>query len=86
MKYHVLIDGSVVPPLIYSVMGTSQELAIGPVAVVSLLISLMISKLVNPTADPVSYRKLVFTATFFASTFQALFGILRYVLLHGPLY
>ncbi|KAM0041785.1 putative SLC26A/SulP transporter, STAS domain, STAS domain superfamily [Helianthus debilis subsp. tardiflorus] len=69
--------GSVVPPLIYSVMGTSQELAIGPVAVVSLLISSMISKLVDPAADPVSYRKLVFTATFFAGTFQALFGILR---------
>ncbi|KAI7748228.1 hypothetical protein M8C21_031514 [Ambrosia artemisiifolia] len=61
------------PPLIYSVMGTSQEVAIGPVAVVSLLISSMISKLV----DPVSYRNLVFTATFFAGTFQALFGILR---------
>ncbi|KAM0006809.1 putative SLC26A/SulP transporter [Helianthus debilis subsp. tardiflorus] len=36
----------VVPPLIYSVMGTSQELAIGLVAVVSLLISSMISKLI----------------------------------------
>ncbi|MFS7937161.1 putative SLC26A/SulP transporter, STAS domain, STAS domain superfamily [Helianthus anomalus] len=69
--------GSVVPPLIYSVMGTSQELAIGPVAVVSLLISSMISKLVDPAVDPVAYRKLVFTATFFAGTFQALFGILR---------
>lgn len=69
--------GSVVPPLIYSVMGTSQELAIGPVAVVSLLISSMISKLVDPMADPVSYRKLVFTVTFFAGSFQALFGLLR---------
>ncbi|KAI3783242.1 hypothetical protein L1987_42318 [Smallanthus sonchifolius] len=69
--------GSVVPPLIYSVMGTSQELAIGPVAVVSLLISSMISKLVDPAADPASYRKLVFTVTFFAGTFQALFGFLR---------
>ncbi|KAI3507199.1 hypothetical protein L1887_22058 [Cichorium endivia] len=69
--------GSVVPPLIYSVMGTSQELAIGPVAVVSLLISSMISKLVDPAVDPVSYRKLVFTATFFAGSFQLLFGLLR---------
>ncbi|KAI3757398.1 hypothetical protein L6452_04935 [Arctium lappa] len=69
--------GSVVPPLIYSVMGTSQELAIGPVAVVSLLISSMISKLVDPMADPVSYRKLVFTVTFFAGSFQALLGLLR---------
>nr|GEX10194.1 low affinity sulfate transporter 3-like [Tanacetum cinerariifolium] len=58
-------------------MGTSQELAIGPVAVVSLLISSMISKLVDPVADPVSYMKLVFTVTFFTGTFQALFGLLR---------
>ncbi|CAI9301810.1 unnamed protein product [Lactuca saligna] len=69
--------GTVVPPLIYSVMGTSRELAIGPVAVVSLLIFSMISKLVDPTVDPVSYRKLVFTTTFFAGCFQALFGLLR---------
>ncbi|KAJ9545916.1 hypothetical protein OSB04_025623 [Centaurea solstitialis] len=70
--------GSVVPPLIYSVMGTSQELAIGPVAVVSLLISSMVTKLVDPTVDPVSYRKLVFTVTFFAGSFQALLGLLRF--------
>ncbi|XP_071713308.1 low affinity sulfate transporter 3-like [Rutidosis leptorrhynchoides] len=69
--------GSVVPPLIYSVMGTSQELAVGPVAVVSLLISSMVSKTVDPLADHVSYRKLVFTVTLFAGTFQAFFGLLR---------
>ncbi|KAJ0040503.1 hypothetical protein Pint_26652 [Pistacia integerrima] len=32
---------SVVPPLIYAVMGTSREIAIGPVAVISLLLSSM---------------------------------------------
>ncbi|XP_024968879.1 low affinity sulfate transporter 3-like [Cynara cardunculus var. scolymus] len=68
---------SVVPPLIYSTMGTSRELAIGPVAVVSLLISAMVSKVVNPITDPVSYNKLVFTVTFFTGTFQALFGLFR---------
>lgn len=78
MCFDVFIDGSVVPPLIYSIMGTSQELAIGPVAVVSLLISSMVSKLVDPVADPASYRKLVFTVTFFAGSFQAIFGFLRY--------
>lgn len=68
---------SVVPPLIYSTMGTSRELAIGPVAVVSLLISAMVSKVVNPITDPISYNKLVFTVTFFTGTFQALFGLFR---------
>ncbi|XP_023772631.1 low affinity sulfate transporter 3 [Lactuca sativa] len=68
---------SVVPPLIYSTMGTSRELAIGPVAVVSLLISAMCSKVVNPMVDPVSYNKLVFTVTFFTGAFQTLFGLFR---------
>ncbi|KAK4790365.1 hypothetical protein SAY86_017669 [Trapa natans] len=68
---------SVLPPLIYAVMGTSKEIAIGPVAVVSMLTSSMIQKVVDPTADPIGYRGLVFTATFFAGVFQASFGIFR---------
>jgi low affinity sulfate transporter 2 len=35
---------SVVPPLIYAVMGTSRHIAIGPVAVISLLLSSMVKK------------------------------------------
>lgn len=58
-------------------MGTSRELAIGPVAVVSLLISAMVSKVINPVVDPVSYTKLVFTVAFFTGAFQALFGLFR---------
>ncbi|KAL8523564.1 hypothetical protein ACS0TY_013511 [Phlomoides rotata] len=68
---------SVVPPLIYAMMGSSREIAIGPVAVVSLLLSAMISKVVDPSDDPVAYRRLVFTVTFFTGTFQALFGVCR---------
>ncbi|KAA8522507.1 hypothetical protein F0562_013132 [Nyssa sinensis] len=68
---------SVVPPLIYAFMGSSREIAIGPVAVVSLLLSSMIQKIEDPIADPIAYRNLVFTVTFFAGTFQAVFGLLR---------
>ncbi|XP_010523328.1 PREDICTED: sulfate transporter 2.1-like [Tarenaya hassleriana] len=68
---------SVVPPLIYAFMGTSREIAIGPVAVVSLLISSMLQKLTDPETDPIGYRKLVLTATFFAGVFQASFGLFR---------
>ncbi|GMY11312.1 sulfate transporter 2.1-like [Fagus crenata] len=68
---------SVVPPLIYAVMGTSREIAVGPVAVVSLLLPSMIQKIQDPGADPISYRKLVLTATFFAGIFQAAFGLFR---------
>ncbi|KAJ0097387.1 hypothetical protein Patl1_27314 [Pistacia atlantica] len=68
---------SAVPPLIYAVMGTSREIAIGPVAVVSMLLSSMIQKLEDPQANPIEYRNLVLTATFFAGTFQAAFGLFR---------
>lgn len=70
-------DTSVVPPLIYAFMGTSREIAIGPVAVVSLLLSSMIQKLEDPEANPVAYTRLVLTVTFFAGLFQAAFGFLR---------
>ncbi|KAF3320381.1 low affinity sulfate transporter 3-like protein [Carex littledalei] len=68
---------SVVPPLIYAVMGSSREIAIGPVAVVSLLLSSMIQKVVDPTVDVDTYHKLVFTVTFLTGIFQASFGLLR---------
>lgn len=58
-------------------MGSSRDIAIGPVAVVSLLLSSMIQKFEDPTANPAAYTKLVLTVTFFAGTFQAAFGLLR---------
>ena len=79
--FFLLKDTSVVPPLIYAVMGTSREIAIGPVAVVSLLLSSMIQKVVDPAADPATYRSLVFTVTFLAGVFQVSFGLFRYGLL-----
>ncbi|KAI9113720.1 hypothetical protein K1719_014971 [Acacia pycnantha] len=68
---------SAVPPLIYAMMGSSREVAIGPVAVVSLLLSSMVQKLIDPSTDPLGYTKLVLTATLFAGLFQAAFGLLR---------
>ncbi|OIT40044.1 PREDICTED: low affinity sulfate transporter 3-like [Nicotiana attenuata] len=68
---------SVIPPLIYSMMGSSRDIAIGPVAVVSLLLSSMIQKFEDPAVNPAAYTKLVLTVTFFAGTFQAAFGLLR---------
>ncbi|RWW32009.1 hypothetical protein GW17_00003350 [Ensete ventricosum] len=51
-------DSSFVPPLIYAVMGTSRDIAIGPVAVVSLLLSSLTQKLVDPYTHPEAYRSL----------------------------
>ena len=45
------------PPLVYAVMGTSREIAIGPIAIVSLLLSSMAQKIADPNIDPASYRK-----------------------------
>ncbi|GMI70269.1 sulfate transporter 3;1 [Hibiscus trionum] len=68
---------SFVPPLIYAMFGSSRDLAVGTVAVVSLLMSSMLGKVVSPTGNPKQYVQLVFTATFFAGLLQASLGILR---------
>lgn len=70
---------SAVPPLVYAVMGTSREIAIGPVAVVSLLLSSMVQKITDPAIDPASYWKMVFTVTFLTGVFQFAFGLFSWV-------
>lgn len=68
---------SFVPPLIYAFMGSSRDIAIGPVAVVSLLLGSLLQEVIDPFKNPVEYRQLAFTATFFAGITQAALGILR---------
>ncbi|KAH9551470.1 hypothetical protein CY35_09G016900 [Sphagnum magellanicum] len=68
---------SFVPPLIYSVLGSSRHIAIGPVAVVSLLLGTLLRNEINPTTDVEGYLRLALSATFFAGVFQAGLGFLR---------
>ncbi|XP_022959986.1 sulfate transporter 3.1-like [Cucurbita moschata] len=68
---------SFIPPLIYAMMGSSKDLAVGTVAVASLLISAMLGAEVSPAQNPTLYLHLAFTATFFAGVFQASLGLLR---------
>ncbi|XP_058004878.1 probable sulfate transporter 3.4 [Hevea brasiliensis] len=68
---------SFVPPLIYSILGSSRHLAVGPVSIASLVMGSMLSEAVSPTEDQILYLKLAFTATFFAGVFQASLGLLR---------
>ncbi|XVE60446.1 hypothetical protein DITRI_Ditri05aG0129100 [Diplodiscus trichospermus] len=68
---------SFVPPLIYAFMGSSRDIAIGPVAVVSLLLGTMLSNEIDPKKNEAEYRRLAFTATFFAGITQATLGFLR---------
>ncbi|XP_006659385.1 sulfate transporter 1.2-like [Oryza brachyantha] len=68
---------SFVPPLIYAAMGSSKDIAIGPVAVVSLLIGSLLQNEVDPVKNKEEYVRLAFTATFFAGITQAALGFLR---------
>ncbi|KAH7522271.1 hypothetical protein FEM48_Zijuj07G0120700 [Ziziphus jujuba var. spinosa] len=68
---------SFVPPLVYAMLGSSRDLAVGTVAVGSLLISSMLAKEVNPFENTKLYVQLALTATFFAGLFQASLGLLR---------
>ncbi|GFP83681.1 probable sulfate transporter 3.4 [Phtheirospermum japonicum] len=68
---------SFVPPLIYSVLGSSKHLAVGPVSITSLVMGTMLSETVSYTDVPIFYLKLAFTATFFAGLFQASLGFLK---------
>ncbi|KAK1376026.1 putative sulfate transporter 3.4 [Heracleum sosnowskyi] len=68
---------SFVPPLIYSVLGSSRHLAVGPVSIASLVMGTMLGEEVSYTDQPILYLQLAFTATFFAGVFQAALGLLR---------
>ncbi|KAI3807626.1 hypothetical protein L1987_23558 [Smallanthus sonchifolius] len=68
---------SFVPPLVYAFMGSSRDIAIGPVAVVSLLLGTLVRSEFNPVTEPDEYLRLIFTATFFTGITQATLGILR---------
>ncbi|PPR93005.1 hypothetical protein GOBAR_AA27662 [Gossypium barbadense] len=68
---------SFVPPLVYAVLGSSRDIAVGPVSIASLILGSMLTQQVSPTGDPVLFLQLAFTATFFAGFFQASLGFLR---------
>lgn len=70
-------DSSFVPPLVYACMGSSRDIAIGPVAVVSLLLGTLLRAEVDPVTNPDEYLRLAFTATFFAGVTEAALGFFR---------
>ncbi|PON54457.1 Sulfate transporter [Parasponia andersonii] len=72
-----IAHSSFIPPLVYAMMGSSRDLAVGTVAVGSLLTASMLGQEVNFNENPSLYLHLAFTATFFAGVFQASLGFLR---------
>ncbi|XP_054779506.1 LOW QUALITY PROTEIN: high affinity sulfate transporter 2-like [Prosopis cineraria] len=67
---------SFVAPLVYAFMGSSRDIAIGPVAVVSLLLGTMLTDEISNYKSH-DYLRLAFTATFFAGITQLALGVLR---------
>lgn len=65
------------PPLVYAFMGSSRDIAIGPVAVVSLLLGSMLQQELDPVKQKHEYQRLAFTATFFAGVTQFVLGFFR---------
>ncbi|KAL6539182.1 putative sulfate transporter 3.3 [Orobanche gracilis] len=70
-------DSSFVPPLIYAVLGSSRDLAVGPVSIASLIMGSMLRQQVSPAKDPILILELAFSSTFFAGLFQFSLGFLR---------
>lgn len=68
---------SFVPPMVYAVLGSSRDLAVGPVSIASLIMGSMLRQAVSPSAEPLLFLQLAFTSTFFAGLVQASLGILR---------
>ncbi|XP_057519675.1 sulfate transporter 3.1-like [Amaranthus tricolor] len=68
---------SFVPPLVYAMMGSSKDLAVGTVAVGSLLTGTMLCSVVNPNENPKLFLHLAFTATLVAGLLEATLGFLR---------
>ncbi|KAL4349510.1 hypothetical protein AHAS_Ahas10G0049200 [Arachis hypogaea] len=73
---HHALYASFVTPLVYAAMGSSRDIAIGPAAVVSLLLGAMLSHDIRDHKSH-EYLRLAFTATFFAGVTQLALGVLR---------
>ncbi|MDH5379507.1 MAG: solute carrier family 26 protein [Cyclobacteriaceae bacterium] len=65
---------STIPLIIYAVMGTSRQLAVGPVAMVSLLIASGISQI---TTDPAEYLAIAISLALIVGILQFSMGIFR---------
>ena len=63
------------PLLVYALFGTSRQLAVGPVAMASLLAFVGVSKLAEPGSK--DYLSLMLLLTFMTGVLQLLLGVLR---------
>jgi len=66
----------IVPPIIYSLLGTSNKISMGPVALDSILILTGLSVLAEPGSE--HYLELAIALTFLVGVIQGCLGLLRF--------
>lgn len=66
---------STLPLIVYSIFGSSRQLAVGPVAMISLLVLTGVSPYAEPGSD--HYIQLILLLTLMVGVFQVLLGLLR---------
>lgn len=69
------IYASMAPILLYAIFGTSRTLAVGPVAVVSLMTAAAVAKVAEPGSD--EFVAAAITLAFLSGAFLVLLGVLR---------
>lgn len=72
-------DSGLVPIFVYAIFGSSRQLAIGPVALVSLLVSNVLGGIVHSSDE--LYTELAILLAFMVGVLECLMGLLRYVII-----
>lgn len=68
-------DSGFVPIFVYAIFGSSRQLAIGPVALTSLLVSNVLGSIVSPFEQ--LYTELAILLALMVGIFECIMGILR---------
>lgn len=69
-------DSGFVPLFVYAIFGSSRQLAVGPVALVSLLVSNVLSGIVDPSDD--LYTEMAILLALMVGILECVMGLLRY--------
>mmetsp|Transcript_29836 Transcript_29836/g.65572 ORF Transcript_29836/g.65572 Transcript_29836/m.65572 type:complete len:608 (-) Transcript_29836:732-2555(-) len=67
----------VLPIMVYGMLGTSRQLAVGPVAMVALLTSAGLTKLADPVTETEKYTELASLLAFMVGVIQTAMGVFR---------
>lgn len=70
------VDTGFVPIFVYAIFGSSRQLAIGPVALVSLLVSNVLTGIVDPSNE--LYTELAILLALMVGILESVMGLLRY--------